>query len=88
MISITIPVRAARGLIRLLGEYQSLLESAIQCNLIPGENEPHEEDRENVERDRRAWQRAEQMVKMLEKRGALLDDFTCSHASAHPKDNR
>lgn len=69
---VRLPVRlsAAQGnlIVRLLGEYQTHLESAIECAVAVGEIQPRdEEDRENVALDRRSWREAEDLLIALTK---------------------
>lgn len=53
----------------LLGQYQSLLEAAIEGELVPGTGQPNPDDVDacrQVQRDRRRWRKAEEMQKLLE----------------------
>lgn len=54
-----------RKIVKLLGLYQGLLESAIDSNLIPGTAVAMKGSEGNVRADRRDWQAAEKMVKAL-----------------------
>ena len=57
--------RDAAALVRLLGELQTHLESAIESGLVPGETEPREQYGPDVAADRRTWRRAEDLVMLL-----------------------
>lgn len=54
-----------KKLVKLLGLYQGLLESAIDSNLIAGTAVAMKGSEANVRADRRDWQAAEAMVKAL-----------------------
>lgn len=58
----------ARRLVKLLGELQNHLESAIDGSLVEGEQQPREKAlRPLIARDRRLWREAEALVKKLSK---------------------
>jgi hypothetical protein len=59
--------REAATAINLLGKYQGLLESAIDCHTSP-DGEPAPCDRAVVEDARRHWNKAERLVKEIDRR--------------------
>ena len=61
--------RERRQLVRLLGQYQDLLESAIDASTVQDTGEATEPDEEQVKRDRRDWKLAEKWVVRLTKGG-------------------
>ena len=50
--------RDRKQLIRLLGEYQGLLEASIDCNQPPSDAE----DRQQLNRDKTRWAEADESV--------------------------
>lgn len=67
---ITIDDSERQVILRLLGNYQDLLESSIGALVVPGtERASTEADQQQLEQDRRNWLIAEAMVLRLEGRG-------------------
>lgn len=62
---ITISNRNARLIVRMLGQLQEHLESAIETALVPCTGQPMEQDKANVAADRRDWRRAETLIAIL-----------------------
>jgi hypothetical protein len=64
---IALTKREARAVVRFLGKYQELLESAIDANLVRGTAAPMRGSSRQVARDRKDWRAAEDLIKVLER---------------------
>jgi hypothetical protein len=63
----TLTPKQARALSSLLGQYQTLLESDIDCELIAGEDPVHDPAiMRRLQRDRRRWRACEDFQALLE----------------------